>query len=54
MNSGRIAEVKMISSTARVVAARLARRRPGVPVVVKHQNGTKTTVQATLGTYPGS
>jgi hypothetical protein len=30
--------------------------KPGqsVPVVVKSQRGTKTTLQATLGTYPAS
>jgi putative serine protease PepD len=34
----------------------LAELKPGhrVPVVVKHQDGTKTTLQVTLGTYPGS
>jgi len=34
----------------------LSQLRPGqkVPVVVQHQNGTKTTLQVTLGTFPGS
>jgi putative serine protease PepD len=44
------------TSTAAVLIAVLAELKPGqkVPVVVKLQNGTKTTLQATLGTYPGS
>jgi putative serine protease PepD len=44
------------TATAAVLIAVLAELKPGqnVPVVVKHQNGTKATVQATLGTYPGS
>jgi S1-C subfamily serine protease len=43
------------TATAAVLIALLAELKPDqkVPVVVKHQNGTKTTVQATLGTYPG-
>jgi putative serine protease PepD len=42
--------------TTGVLTALLAELKPGqnVPIVVKHQNGTKTTLQATLGTYPGS
>jgi len=34
----------------------LAELKPGqkVPVVVRHQNGTKTTLQVTLAAYPGS
>jgi S1-C subfamily serine protease len=33
----------------------LAQIRPGakVPVVVEHQDGKKTTLHVTLGTYPG-
>jgi putative serine protease PepD len=42
--------------TTAMLSAALAELRPGrqVAVVVKPQNGTKTTVQVTLGTYPGS
>ena len=42
--------------TTDVLSAVLATLKPGktVPVVVRHQNGKKTTVQVTLGTYPGS
>jgi S1-C subfamily serine protease len=42
--------------TTAALSARLAGLKPGqkVPVVVKHQNGTKTTLQVTLATYPGS
>ena len=42
--------------TTAVLSAVLAELRPGrqVALVVKPQNGTKTTVQVTLGTYPGS
>ena len=42
--------------TTDVLSAVLATLKPGktVPVVVRHQNGKKTTVQLTLGTYPGS
>jgi putative serine protease PepD len=38
------------------LSAVLARLKPGlkVPVVVEHQDGRKTTLHATLGTYPGS
>jgi putative serine protease PepD len=41
--------------TTAVLTALLAELKPrqNVSVVVKHQNGTKTTLQATLGTYPG-
>jgi putative serine protease PepD len=44
------------TATAAGLTAVLAELKPGqkIPVVVKHQNGTKTTLQATLGTYPGS
>jgi putative serine protease PepD len=43
-------------STTSVLSAVLAELKPGqsVPVVVKSQRGTKTTLQATLGTYPAS
>ena len=42
--------------TTVVLAAVLAGLRPGqnVPVVVKHENGAKATVQVTLGAYPGT
>jgi putative serine protease PepD len=42
--------------TSAALSAALAELKPGqkVAVVVRHQNGTKTTLQATLGTYPGS
>ena len=42
--------------TTDVLSAVLATLKPGktVPVVVRHQNGKKATVQVTLGTYPGS
>jgi S1-C subfamily serine protease len=42
--------------TTAVLSAVLAELRPGrqVALVVKPQNGAKTTVQVTLGTYPGS
>jgi putative serine protease PepD len=41
-------------STTSVLSAVLAELKPGqsVPVVVKSQRGTKTTLQVTLGTYP--
>ena len=41
--------------TTDVLSAVLATLKPGktVPVVVRHQNGKKTTLQVTLGTYPG-
>jgi putative serine protease PepD len=43
-------------STTSVLSAVLAELKPGqsVPVVVKSQRGTKTTLQVTLGTYPAS
>jgi putative serine protease PepD len=43
-------------STTSVLSAVLAELKPGqrVPVVVKSQRGAKTTLQVTLGTYPGS
>jgi S1-C subfamily serine protease len=43
-------------STTSVLSAVLAELKPGqsVPVVVKSQHGTKTTLQVTLGTYPSS
>jgi putative serine protease PepD len=43
-------------STTSVLSAVLAELKPGqsVPVVVKSQRGTTTTLQATLGTYPAS
>jgi putative serine protease PepD len=42
--------------TTAQLSAVLAELKPGetVPVAVTSQNGTKTTVQLTLGTYPGS
>jgi putative serine protease PepD len=42
--------------TTSALSAVLAKLKPGqkVSIVVKHQNGAKTTLQATLGTYPGS
>jgi putative serine protease PepD len=42
--------------TSGALSAALAGLKPGqkVAVVVRHQSGTKTTLQATLGTYPGS
>ena len=42
--------------TTASLSAVLAVLRPGqtVPVVVTKQNGMKTTVRVTLGTYPGS
>jgi S1-C subfamily serine protease len=42
--------------TASALSAVLAELQPGqrVPVVVVSQNGTRTTLQVTLGTYPGS
>jgi S1-C subfamily serine protease len=42
--------------TTAALAAALVELKPGqnVPVVLTHQNGAKTTVQVTLGTYPGS
>src|SRR6476661_7989626 len=42
-------------STTSVLSAVLAELKPGqrVPVVVKSQRGAKTTLQVTLGTYPG-
>jgi putative serine protease PepD len=41
--------------TSDVLSAVLATLKPGktVPVVVRHQNGKKTTLQVTLGNYPG-
>jgi putative serine protease PepD len=44
------------ASTTSVLSAVLAELKPGrqVRVVVRHQNGTKATLQVTLGTYPGS
>ena len=43
-------------STASTLTTVLAEMKPGgkVPVVVKSQGGTKSTLQVTLGTYPGS
>jgi putative serine protease PepD len=43
-------------STTSVLSTVLAELKPGrnVAVVVKSQSGTKTTLQVTLGTYPGS
>jgi putative serine protease PepD len=43
-------------STTSVLSTVLAELKPAqnVPVVVKSQSGTKTTLQVTLGTYPGS
>jgi putative serine protease PepD len=42
--------------TSGALSAALAELKPGrkVAVVVRHQNGEKTTLQVTLGTYPGS
>jgi putative serine protease PepD len=42
--------------TTGALSSLLAELKPGqkVPIVVRHQSGTKTTLQATLGTYPGS
>jgi putative serine protease PepD len=42
--------------TTGALSSVLAQLKPGqkVPVVVKHQSGTKTTLQVTLATYPGS
>jgi putative serine protease PepD len=42
--------------TTGVLAAVLAELKPGrtIPVVVRHQSGTKTTLHVTLATYPGS
>jgi putative serine protease PepD len=42
--------------TTEALAAALAELQPGwkVPVVVKHENGAKATLQVTLGSYPGS
>jgi len=44
------------TSTTALLSAVLAELKPGqkVPVAVTSQKGTKTTVQVTLGTYPGS
>jgi len=44
------------TATTAALTTLLAELKPGqkVRVVVKHQNGTKTTLRATLGTYPGS
>jgi S1-C subfamily serine protease len=44
------------TSTTAALSALLATLKPGqkVSVVVKHQNGAKSSVQVTLGTYPGS
>jgi S1-C subfamily serine protease len=44
------------TQTTGALSAVLAELKPGqkVPVVVRHQNGTKTTLQVTLATYPGS
>jgi putative serine protease PepD len=41
--------------TSDVLSAVLATLKPGktVPVVVRHQNGKKTTLHVTLGNYPG-
>ena len=42
--------------TSGALSAALTQLKPGqkVAVVVRHQTGTRTTLQATLGTYPGS
>lgn len=42
--------------TTGALSSVLAELKPGqkVPVVVRHQSGTKTTLQVTLATYPGS
>jgi putative serine protease PepD len=44
------------TSTTGALSTVLAELKPGqkVPVEVKHQNGSKTILQVTLGTYPGS
>jgi putative serine protease PepD len=44
------------TSTTGALSTVLAGLKPGqkIPVVVEHQSGTKTTLQVTLGTYPGS
>jgi putative serine protease PepD len=44
------------TSTVGALSTVLAELKPGqkVPVVVRHQTGTKTTLQVTLATYPGS
>jgi putative serine protease PepD len=44
------------TSITALLSAVLAELKPGetVPVAVTSQNGSKTTVQVTLGTYPGS
>jgi S1-C subfamily serine protease len=44
------------TSTTALLSGVLAELRPGqsVPVAVTSQNATKTTLQVTLGTYPGS
>ena len=44
------------TSTTGALSAILAELKPGrkVSVVIRHQNGAKSTVQVTLGTYPGS
>ncbi|MEY2430984.1 MAG: hypothetical protein QOC92_709, partial [Acidimicrobiaceae bacterium] len=44
-----------VTSTTALLSAVLAELKPGqtVPVAVTSQNDTKTTVQVTLGTYPG-
>jgi putative serine protease PepD len=44
------------TSTTALLSAVLAELKPGqsVSVAVRHQNDTKTTLEATLGTYPGS
>jgi putative serine protease PepD len=42
--------------TTGALSAILAELKPGrrIPIVVKHQSGTRTTLHVTLGTYPGS
>ena len=42
--------------TTAALSTLLAELKPGqkVPVVVRHQSGTKATLQVTLATYPGS
>jgi putative serine protease PepD len=44
------------TSTTGTLAAVLAELKPGqnVPIEIKQQSGNKTTLHATLGTYPGS
>ena len=44
------------TSTTALLSEVLAALKPGqkVPVALTSQQGTKTTVQVTLGTYPGS